>query len=60
MKNYTRAFTGVLVLVFLSGIASVKRVEAHIIDKRDTQPKFWAKGHTIILLKGSSNADLGK
>ena len=34
MKNFTSALTIVLVLIFLSGMASEKPVEAHIIVKR--------------------------
>ena len=40
MKNFTSALTIVLVLIFLSGIASGKRVETHIIVKRYWHPDF--------------------
>ena len=55
MKNLTKAFTMVLVLIFLNGIASGKRVEAHIIVKRCSLPDFvFGNGPTqsiMILLK---------
>ena len=38
VKNYTSALTIVLVLIFLSGMALGKRVEAHIIVKIYWQP----------------------
>ena len=63
MKNFTSALTIVLALIFLSGIASGKRVEAHIMVRRYSQPFFvWGKGPTqsiITLLKGSSKAGMG-
>ena len=40
MKNFTSALTIVLALIFLSGIASGKRVEAHIMVRRYSQPFF--------------------
>ena len=55
MKNFTSALTIVLALIFLSGIASGKRVEAHIMVRRYSQPFFvLGKGPTqsiITLLK---------
>ena len=63
MKNLTKALTMVLVLIFLKGIASGKRVEAHIIVKRYSLPDLvFGNGSTqsiMILLKGSSNAGFG-
>ena len=63
MKNFTRALTIALVLVFLKGIASGKRVEAHIIVKRYSDPDLvLGKGPTqsiMILLNGSSKAGIG-
>ena len=63
MKNFTSALTIVLVLIFLSGMASGKRVEAHIIVKRYWQPDLvLGRGPTqsiMILLKGSSKAGMG-
>ena len=63
MKNLTSALTIVLVLIFLSGKASGKRVEAHIIVKRYWQPDLvLGRGPTqsiIILLKGPSKAGMG-
>ena len=60
MKNFTRALTIVLVLIFLSGMTSRKRVQAHVIVKRYSQPDLaLGKEPTrsiIILLKGSTNA----
>ena len=60
MKNFTRALTMFLVLIFLSGMASGKRLEAHIIVRRYSWPDSGlGKGPTqsiIILLKGSSKA----
>ena len=38
MKNLTKAFTMVFVLIFLKGIGSGKRVEAHIIVKKYSLP----------------------
>ena len=55
-ENFIIAFTIVLVLIFLSGIASGKRVQAHIIDF------VLGRGPTqsiMILLKGSSKAGMG-
>ena len=53
----------VLVLIFLKGIASGKRVEAHIIVKRYSLPDLvFGNGPTqsiMNLLKGSSNAGIG-
>ena len=53
----------VLVLIFLRGIVSGKRVEAHIIVRRYSQPDLvLGRGPTqsiIILLKGSSKAGMG-
>ena len=58
MKHFTRE--QFLVLIFLSGMASRKRVGAHIIVRRYLWPDFvLGKGPTqssIILLKGSSKA----
>ena len=52
-----------LVLIFLSGMASVKCVEAHIIARRYSWPDLvLGKGpiqSIIILLKGSSKAGMG-
>ena len=63
MKNFTRALTMLLVLIFLSGMASGKRVEAYIIMRRYSWPDLvLGKGPTqsiIILLKGSSKAGIG-
>ena len=63
MKNWIRAFTIVFVLIFLKGIASGKRVEAHIIVKRYSFPDLvFGNGPTesiMILLKGSLNAGIG-
>ena len=63
MKNLTKALTMVFVLIFLKGIASGKRVEAHIIVKRYSLPDLgFGNGPTqsiMILLKGSSNAGMG-
>ena len=63
MKNLTKALTMVFVSIFLQGIASGKRVEAHIIVKRYLFPDlFFDNGPTqsiMILLKGSSNAGIG-
>ena len=51
------------VLIFLSGMASGKRIEAHIIVRRYSWPGLvLGKGPTqsiIILLKGSSKAGIG-
>ena len=58
-KNF-RALTMFLVLIFLNGIASGKRVEAHIIVRRYSWPDLvLGKGPTqsiITLLKGSPKA----
>ena len=55
MKNFTRALTMFLVLIFLSGMASGKCVEAHINVRRYSWPDLvLGKGPTqsiIILLK---------
>ena len=63
MKSLTKALTIVLVLIFLKGIASGKRVETHIIVKRNSFPDLvFGNGPTqsiMILLKGSSNAGIG-
>ena len=65
MTNFIRALITcfVLVLIFLSEIASGKRVEAHIIAKRYWQPDFvLGNGPTqsmIIIQNGSSNAGIG-
>ena len=63
MKNFTKALTIFFVLIFRSGMASGKRVEAHIIVRRYALPDFvLGKGPTqsiIILLKGSSKAGMG-
>ena len=54
MKNLTRALTIVMVLLFLSAVASGKCVEAHIIVKRYWQPDLVMP--MLILLNGLSNA----
>ena len=63
MKNLTEALKMVFVLIFLKGIASGNRVEAHKIDKRYSLPDLvFGKGPTqsiMILVKGSSNAGIG-
>ena len=63
MKKLFKVFMMVLVLIFLKGIASGKRVEAHIIVKRYSLPDLvYGNGPTqsiMILLKGSSNAGIG-
>ena len=63
MKNFTKALTIFFVLIFLSGMASGKHVEAHIIVRRYSWPDLvLGKGPTesiIILLKGSSKAGIG-
>ena len=44
MKNFTSALTIVLALIFLSGIASGKRVEAHImVDDIHNLSLFWVR-----------------
>ena len=57
MKNLTKTFTIVFVLLFLKGIASGKRVEAHIIVKRysllDLVFGSRPTQSIMILLKGS-------
>ena len=63
MKNLTKALTIVFDLIFLKGIASGKRVEAHIIVMRYFLPDLvFGHGPTqsiMIPLKGSSNAGIG-
>ena len=63
MKNLTKDFTMVFVLIFLKGIASGKRVEAHIIVKGYSLPDLVSGNgpaqSIMILLKGSSNAGVG-
>ena len=63
MKKLTKAFTMVLVLIFLKGIASGKRVEAQIIVKKYLLPDLVFGNEptqtVMILLKGSSNAGTG-
>ena len=63
MKNLTRALTIVLVLMFLKGMTSGKRVEAHIIVKIYSDSDLvLGKGPTqsvMILLNGSSKAGIG-
>ena len=63
MKNLTKAFTMVFVLIFLKGIASGKYVEAHIIVKRYSfLDLVFGNGPTqsiMFRLKGSSNAGIG-
>ena len=63
MKNLTKGLTMVFVLIFLKGIASGKRVEAHIIVKRYSLPDLvfgdGSKQSIMIMLKGSSNAGIG-
>ena len=48
MTNLTKAFTMVFILIFRKGIASGKRVEAHIIVKRYSLPDlvFWQRTNT--------------
>ena len=56
MKNLTKAFAMVFVLIFLKGIASGKRVEAHILVKMYSFPDLvFGKGPTqsIMMLNGS-------
>ena len=53
MINLTKALTIIFVLIFLSGMASGKRVEAHIIVRRSSWPALvLGKGptHSIIIL----------
>ena len=63
MKNLTKALTVVFVLIFLKGIASGKRVEAHILVERYSFPDLvFVNGPTqsiMILLNGSSNTGIG-
>ena len=72
MKNLTKAFTIVLVLIFLEGIVLIFLEEllqgnvlkqAHIIVKRYSLPDLvFRNGETqliMILLKGSSKAGIG-
>jgi hypothetical protein len=63
VKNLVRAFTIVLALIFLKGIASGNLVPAHIIVNKYSFPDFvLGKGptqSTRILLNGSSNAGIG-
>ena len=61
MKNFTKSLTIFLVLIFLSGMASGKRVEAHIIVRSYSWPDL-GKGPTqsvIFQLKGSLKAGMG-
>ena len=63
MENLTKTFTMDCVLIFLKGIASGKRFEAHIIVKRYSfSDLVFGNGLTqsiMILIKGSSNAGIG-
>ena len=63
MKNLTRAFTIVFVLIFLKEFASGKRVEAHKLVKRYSFPDLvfgkGSKQSVMILLNNSSNAGTG-
>ena len=61
MKTLIRAFTVVLVLIFLKGIASGKHVEHNSQEVFITRLTF-GNGSTqsiMILLKGSPNAGIG-
>lgn len=62
-KNLVKALTMVLVLIFLRGMASGKRVEAHMIVSRYWLPDLvLGRGPTrsiMILLNGSSKAGIG-
>ena len=61
-KNFTRAFTMFLVLIFLSGMASGKRVEHTLLWGYSWPDLLSGKGSTqsiIILLNGSSKAGIG-
>ena len=64
MKNFTNAFIMVGALIFLSGMASGKRVDAHIIVNRYELPALVVgRGPTqsmMIRLNGSSKAGIGK
>ena len=55
MKNFTKALTIFFVLMFLNGMSSGKRVEAHIIVRRYSWPDLvlgkGPKQSIIILLK---------
>ena len=63
VKNFVIAWTIVLAVMFLKGIASGNRVEAHIIVSKYWLPFLvFGNGPTQsmrILLKGSSNAGIG-
>ena len=63
VKNLTKTRKIVLVFIFLKGIASEKRVEAHIVVKRYSLPDLLFGNGPIqsimILLKRSSNAGIG-
>ena len=63
VKNFTRALTMFLVLIFLSGMAFEKRVEAHFIVSRYSWPDLvLGKVPTQsknILLKGLSKVSMG-
>ena len=63
VKNLVKAFTTVAALMFLKGMASGKRVDAHIIVKRYSLPDLvFGRGPTqsmITLLNGSSKAGIG-
>ena len=63
MKNFTKVLTIFIVLIFLSGLASGKRVEAHSIERRHSWPDLvLGKGITqsiINLLKSSSKSRSG-
>jgi hypothetical protein len=62
-KKIIKAFTIVLVLIFLKGIAFGNLVDAHIMVNKYWLPDLvLSKGptqSTIILLNGSSNAGIG-
>jgi len=64
VKNLIRALTIVGVLIFLSGIASGKRVDVHMIVNKYAFPVLvFGKGPTQsirTLLKGSSKAGIGR
>ena len=64
MKNFTNAFIMVGALIFLRGIASGKRVDAHIIVNRYELPALvFGRGPTQsmnIRLNSSSKAGIGK
>ena len=63
VKNFVKALTIVLVLIFLNGIASGNLVEVHITVNMYWLPDLvFGKGPTQsinILLKGSSNTGMG-